>query len=170
MLPFCIFPQISFILSPKSANTNPKEAFVFMKDVDILKEINQNAKMGMDSLTSVIKKVNDGEFKDLLNTQHNEYQNIFDRSQELLVKNNVQMKDTPSMQKAMSWMGIQLNTAMDSSNSKISELLIQGNDMGIVKGTKLLNNYSFMNNEIKNIVSDFVRLQQKNIDDLKQYL
>ncbi len=141
-----------------------------MKDVDILKEINQNAKMGMDSLTSVIKKVNDVEFKDLLNTQHNEYQNIFDRSQELLVKNNVQMKDTPSMQKAMSWMGIQLNTAMDSSNSKISELLIQGNDMGIVKGTKLLNNYSFMNNEIKNIVSDFVRLQQKNIDDLKQYL
>ena len=141
-----------------------------MKDVDILKEINQNAKMGMDSLTSVIKKVNDGEFKYLLNTQHNEYQNIFDRSQELLVKNNVQMKDTPSMQKAMSWMGIQLNTAMDSSNSKISELLIQGNDMGIVKGTKLLNNYSFMNNEIKNIVSDFVRLQQKNIDDLKQYL
>ncbi len=141
-----------------------------MKDVDILKEINQNAKMGMDSLTSVIKKVNDGEFKDLLNTQLNEYQNIFDRSQELLVKNNVQMKDTPSMQKAMSWMGIQLNTAMDSSNSKISELLIQGNDMGIVKGTKLLNNYSFMNNEIKNIVSDFVRLQQKNIDDLKQYL
>ena len=141
-----------------------------MKDVDILKEINQNAKMGMDSLTSVIKKVNDGEFKDLLNTQHNEYQNIFDRSQELLVKNNVQMKDTPSMQKAMSWMGIQLNTAMDSSNSKISELLIQGNDMGIVKGTKLLNNYSFMNNEIKNIVSDFVRLQQKNIDDLNNQI
>lgn len=141
-----------------------------MKDIDILKEINQNAKMGMDSLTTVIKKVNDSNFKNLLNTQHNEYQNIFDRSQELLVKNNVQMNDTPNMQKAMSWVGIQFNTAIDSSNSKISELLIQGNDMGIVKGTKLLNNYSFMNNEIKNIVSDFVRLQQKNIDDLKQYL
>lgn len=141
-----------------------------MKDIDILKEINQNAKMGMDSLTTVIKKVNDSNFKNLLNTQHNEYQNIFDRSQELLVKNNVQMNDTPNMQKAMSWVGIQFNTAIDSSNSKISELLIQGNDMGIVKGTKLLNNFSFMNNEIKNIVSDFVRLQQKNIDDLKQYL
>lgn len=141
-----------------------------MKDIDILKEINQNAKMGMDSLTTVIKKVNEGNFKNLLNTQHNEYQNIFDRTQELLVKNHVKMNDTPNMQKAMSWVGIQFNTAMDSSNSKISELLIQGNDMGIVKGTKLLNNYSFMNNEIKNIVSDFVRLQQKNIDDLKQYL
>ena len=141
-----------------------------MNDIEILREINQNSKMGMDSLSTVIKKVGDHDFKNLLNTQHNEYQNIFDRTQELLVKHNSQIKDTPSMQKAMSWLGIEFNTASDSSNSKISELLIQGNDMGIIKGTKLLNTYSFMNKEIKNILSDFVRLQEKNIDDLKQYL
>ena len=141
-----------------------------MNDIEILKEINQNSKMGIDSLTTILKKVTDEDFKDLLNTQHNEYQNIYDRTQELLVKNNAEMKDTPSMQKAMSWMGIQLNTANDSSNSKLSELIIQGNDMGVIKGTKLLNNYSLMDKEIKNILSDFVRLQEKNIDDLKQYL
>lgn len=141
-----------------------------MKDIEILKEVNQNSKMGMDSLTTVIKKVEDEEFKSLLNSQHNEYQNIFDRTQELLIEHNEGIEDTPTMQKAMSWMGIQMSTITDTSNSKLSELLIQGNDMGIVKGTKLLNNYSFMNNEIKNILSDFVRLQEKNIDDLKKYL
>jgi hypothetical protein len=141
-----------------------------MKEFEILKEINQNAKMGMDSLSTVLKKSQDTKFKDLLNTQHNEYQNIYDRTQELLVKNNLQMEDTPTMQKAMSWMGIQLNTVNDTSNSKLSELLIQGNDMGIIKGTKLLNNHSFLDSEIKNILSDFVRLQEKNIDDLKKYL
>lgn len=141
-----------------------------MKEFEILKEINQNAKMGMDSLSTVLKKSQDTKFKDLLNTQHNEYQNIYDRTQELLVKNNLQMEDTPTMQKAMSWMGIQLNTVNDTSNSKLSELLIQGNDMGIIKGTKLLNNHSFLDSEIKNILSDFVRLQEKNIDNLKKYL
>jgi len=141
-----------------------------MKDIDILREINKNSKMGMDSLTTVIKKVEDDEFKNLLNTQHNEYQNIYDRSQELLIKHNNGPEDSTPMQKAMSWMGIQMNTITDTSNSKLSELLIQGNDMGVVKGTRLLNNYSFMNDEIKNIVSDFVRLQEKNIDDLKKYL
>lgn len=141
-----------------------------MKEFEILKEINQNAKMGMDSLSTVLKKSQDTKFKDLLNTQHNEYQNIYDRTQELLVKNNLQMEDTPTMQKAMSWMGIQLNTVNDTSNSKLSELLIQGNDMGIIKGTKLLNNHSFLDSEIKNILSDFVMLQEKNIDDLKKYL
>ncbi len=141
-----------------------------MEEFEILKEINQNAKMGMDSLSTVLKKSQDTKFKDLLNTQHDEYQNIYDRTQELLVKNNLQMEDTPTMQKAMSWMGIQLNTVNDTSNSKLSELLIQGNDMGIIKGTKLLNNHSFLDSEIKNILSDFVRLQEKNIDDLKKYL
>ena len=139
-------------------------------DVDILKEINQNTKMGMDSLSTIIKKAEDKEFKNLLNTQHDEYQNIYDRTQELLVKNNTKMEDTPNMLKAMSWMGIQFNTVNDTSNSKLSELLIQGNDMGIIKGIKLLNNHSFVDNEIKNILSDFVRLQEKNIDDLKKYL
>ena len=141
-----------------------------MEEFEILKEINQNAKMGMDSLSTVLKKSQDTKFKDLLNTQHDEYQNIYDRTQELLVKNNLQMEDTPTMQKAMSWMGIQLNTVNDTSNSKLSELLIQGNDMGIIKGTKLLNNHSFLDSEIKNILSDFVRLQEKNIDALKKYL
>ena len=141
-----------------------------MKEIEILKEINQNSKMGMDSLSTILKKTQDSDFKNLLNAQHDEYQNIFDRTQELLVKNNAQMEDTPTVQKAMSWMGIQFNTANDTSNSKLSELLIQGNDMGIVKGIKLLNNHSFLDNEIKNILSDFVRLQEKNIDDLKKFL
>lgn len=139
-------------------------------EVEILREINQNSKMGMDSLSTVLKKVTNEDFRKLLNNQHNEYQNIYDRTQELLVKHNTGMKDTPAMQKAMSWMGIQLNTMNDSSSSKLSELLIQGNDMGIVKGTKLLNNYTFTNSEIQNLLSDFVRLQEKNIDDLKKYL
>ena len=140
------------------------------RELEILKEINKNTKMGMDSLSTILKKVADNKFKNLLNNQHDEYQNIYDRTQELLVQNHIDMEDTPTVQKAMSWMGIQLNTANNTSNSKLSELLIQGNDMGVIKGTKLLNNHSFVDSEIKNILSDFVRLQEKNIDDLKKYL
>ena len=141
-----------------------------MQEIDILKEINKDAKMGMDSITMVNEKVQDEKFKELLNEQHNEYQNIFDRTQELLVQENEDMKDVPSMQKVMAWTGIQMNTINDKSNSKLSELLIQGNDMGVIKGTKLLNESSFTTPEIENLLSDFVRLQEKNIDDLKKFL
>ena len=141
-----------------------------MKEIEILKEINKDAKMGMDSITMVNEKVQDENFRKLLYNQHNEYQNIFDRTQELLVQNNEDMKDVPSMQKAMAWTGIQMNTMNDKSNSKLSELLIQGNDMGVIKGTKLLNESSFTTPEIENLLSDFVRLQEKNIYDLKKFL
>lgn len=141
-----------------------------MQEIEILKEINKDAKMGMDSITMVNEKVQDQKFRKLLDNQHNEYQNIFDRTQELLVQNNEDMKDVPSMQKAMAWTGIQMNTMNDKSNSKLSELLIQGNDMGVIKGTKLLNESSFTTPEIENLLSDFVRLQEKNIDDLKKFL
>lgn len=141
-----------------------------MHEIEILKEINKDAKMGMDSITMVNEKVQDENFRKLLDNQHNEYQNIFDRTQELLVQNNEDMKDVPSMQKAMAWTGIQMNTMNDKSNSKLSELLIQGNDMGVIKGTKLLNESSFTTPEIENLLSDFVRLQEKNIDDLKKFL
>ncbi len=141
-----------------------------MKEIEILKEINQNAKMGMDSLSTITKKAQDENFKNLLNNQHDEYQNIFDRTQELLVQKNEEIHDVPAMQKVMSWTGIQMSTLTDQSDSKLSEMLIQGNDMGIVKGTKLLNSMSFKDTQIQNLLSDFVRLQEKNIDDLKQFL
>lgn len=141
-----------------------------MQEIEILKEISKDSKMGMDSVTMVTKKVQDKKFKELLDEQHNEYQNIFDRTQELLVKHDENIEDVPPMQKMMAWTGIQMNTMNDKSNSQLSELLIQGNDMGVIKGTKLLNNNEFTTPEIKNLLSDFVRLQEKNIDDLKQYL
>ena len=141
-----------------------------MQEIDILKEISKDAKMGMDSLTQVTDKVQDEKFREVLNNQHDEYQNIFDRTQELLVQHDESIEDVLTMQKAMSWMGIQMNTMNDKSNSKLSELLIQGNDMGVVKGRKLLNQTDFTTPEIENLLGDFVRLQEKNIDDLKEWL
>ena len=141
-----------------------------MQEIDILKEISKDAKMGMDSLTTVTDKAQDEKFKKVLNNQHDEYQNIFDRSQELLIQQGENYEDVPTMQKMMSWTGIQMSTMSDKSNSKLSELLIQGNDMGVVKGNKLLHGNEFTTPEIKNLLSDFIRLQEKNIDDLKQYL
>lgn len=141
-----------------------------MSEISILKEINKDSKMGMDALTMVTDKSQDDRFIKLLDKQHNEYQNIYDRTQELLVQNKEQMEDTPTMQKVMSWFGIQFNTLNDKSNSQLSEMLIQGNSMGIIKGTKLLNNEVFTDNQIKNILSDFIRLQEKNVEDLKKYL
>ena len=36
-----------------------------MNDIEILKEINQNSKMGMDTQTTILKKETEDEYKDI---------------------------------------------------------------------------------------------------------
>lgn len=141
-----------------------------MNEIDILKEINKNAKTGIDGLNFTLDKVQSDDLRDLLYKERNEYENIYDRTKEILTQKNEDIEDTKAFQKVMSWMGIELNTLTNKSNSQIAQILIQGNDMGVIKGTKLLNNMEFEDKQIQNILEDFVRLQQKNIDNLKKYL
>ena len=141
-----------------------------MKEIEILKEVNKNSKIGIDGINFILEKAIDNDFKNMLYSQKDEYQNIYDRSKNLLLQNNEYLENTQTLQKAMSWIGIQMSTLTNATDSKLAEILIQGNDMGVIKGTKLLHECSFTTPEIKNLLSDFVRLQEKNIDDLKKFL
>jgi len=68
------------------------------------------------------------------------------------------------------WAGIQLNTITDQSNSKISEMLIQGSTMGIIEGVKLQNHNKNLNPNINNVLTDFITMQENTIAKLKAYL
>ena len=71
----------------------------------------------------------------------------------------------------MTWYGIQMNTITDKSNSKISELLMQGTNMGIIEGRRLLNkNQENIATDVKNILNDFVVMQEDSVETLKKYL
>ena len=141
-----------------------------MKEIEILKEVNKNSKVGIDGVNFILEKALDDEFKQMLYSQKSEYQNIYDRSKNLLLQYGEMAEDTPPLQKAMSWRGIQMSTLTNTTDSKLAEILIQGNDMGIIKGTKLLNSTPFKQDSIRNILNDFVGLQQDNINELKKYL
>ena len=141
-----------------------------MKEIEILKEVNKNSKIGIDGINFILEKAIDTDFKNMSYSQKDEYQNIYDRSKNLLLQNNEYLENTQTLQKAMSWIGIQMSTLTNATDSKLAEILIQGNDMGIIKGTKLLNSLPFKTNGIRNLLNDFVELQQENIEELKKYL
>ena len=141
-----------------------------MKEIEILKEVNKNSKIGIDGINFILEKAIDNDFKNMLYSQKDEYQNIYDRSKNLLLQNNEYLENTQTLQKAMSWIGIQMSTLTNATDSKLAEILIQGNDMGIIKGTKLLNSLPFKTNGIRNLLNDFVELEQENIEELKKYL
>ena len=70
----------------------------------------------------------------------------------------------------MLWYGIQMNTLKDTSNSKIAELLIQGTNMGIIEGRKLLNHNKNLDKETDKLLNDFVKFQEESVEKLKSFL
>lgn len=141
-----------------------------MDDLTILNEIHKGVTMGMSSLEEVSKKSTDENFKGNLSMQYNTYLDTLNKVNTEFEKIGEIPDDTPINQKIMGWTGIQMNTMNDTSNTKLSELLIQGYDMGIIKGTKLLNQSPEASQNVKNILNGFIQLQEDNINQLKKFL
>ena len=136
----------------------------------ILNQINQGIKMGMDSISNVSEKVQDSRLKDELLFQYDKYNEILNEVNDELSNYDNFPKDLNPMQKAMGWMGVEMNTLTDKSNSKIAEMMIQGTNMGIIKGVKLLNHNPDTEQHIKDILNKFIDFQQNNVEQLKKYL
>ena len=141
------------------------------QNLNIVDEVNKGATMGMDAITYVSEKVQNDEFKQVLDTEYNKYEQISNRVNDLY--NNYSDKkphETNAMNKAMTWYGIQMKTMADDTNSKLSELLMQGTNMGIIEGRRLLNQNPDVDHDVKNILNDFVVMQEDSVETLKKYL
>lgn len=141
------------------------------ENINVLDELNKGACMGMDAIHFILDKVEDKQFKESMEVQYNKYKDISRRINEVYSKYNEE--DTPhetnAMNKAMTWYGIEMKTMMDHSDSKIAELLLQGTNMGIIEGRKLLNNKE-VDKEVKDLMQEYVTMQEDSVENLKKYL
>ena len=144
------------------------------QNLNILDEVNKGATMGMDAISYVSEKVsNDNDFKNVLNTEYNKYEKISQRVNDLYSHyTDKEPHETNAMNKMMTWYGIQMKTMTDDTTSKLSELLMQGTNMGIIEGRRLLNqnNNNDIDSDVKNILNDFVVMQEDSVETLKKYL
>ncbi len=141
------------------------------KNLNILDEVNKGATMGMDAISYVSEKVTDDKFKNVLDTEYNKYQKISERVNDLYSNyTDKEPHETNAMNKMMTWYGIQMKTMTDDTTSKLSELLMQGTNMGIIEGRRLLNQNPEAEKDVKNILNDFVVMQEDSVETLKKYL
>ena len=139
-------------------------------EINVLDELNKGACMGMDAIKFVLDKVEDKEFSKLLEKQYDGYKRISESICKLYPEySHDEPRETNTMNKVMTWYGIEMKTLMDSSDSKIAELLLQGTNMGIIEGRRLLN-HKHTDKDVEKLVSDYVKNQEKAVEDLKKYL
>ncbi len=142
------------------------------QNLNVLDEVNKGATMGMDAINFVLDKVEDSSFRKVLDGEYNKYRDISNRVNDVYSNYNTEKEphETNAMTKMMTWYGVQMKTMNDHSNSKLSELLIQGTNMGIIEGRKLLNNNENLPKDIDTILNDFVVMQEDSVETLKKYL
>lgn len=140
------------------------------ENLNVLDELNKGADMGMVAIDFLYKKVKDENFKEVLKNQYLSYEKITKKVDEIYSKySNKTPHYLKEMQKMMTWYGIEMRTIKDKSKSKIAELLLQGTNMGIIEGRKLLNNKK-VDKEVNDLLDEFVNMQEKYVETLKSYL
>lgn len=140
------------------------------ENINALDEIHKGACMGVDALSFVLDKVEDKEFKKELEKEYNDYKMIASEIEKIYPKyNDDKPHETGMMNKAMTWSEVEMKTINDRSNSKIAELLLNGVNMGIIEGRRILNKKE-IDDEVSKIVSKYVTMQEESVEILKNYL
>ena len=140
------------------------------ENLDVLKEVCKGVKMGMDAISYVSDKVEEQNLKDTLTHEYSMYNNILTQIDNAFKNYNEVPNDYKITSKAMLWYGIQTNTIKDKSDSKISEMLMQGTNMGIIEGRRILNAHNDLDTDVKNLINDFVSYQEQSVEKLKKFL
>lgn len=139
-------------------------------EIDVLDELNKGACMGMDAISFVLEKTEDNNFRELLERQYDGYRKIHDEITTLYPKySDESARETSTMNKMMTWYGIEMKTMMDKSNSKIAEILLRGTNMGIIEGRKLLNHKN-PDEKVNKLVEEYVKNQEEAVEKLKEFL
>ena len=139
-------------------------------NINTLDELNKGCSMGIDAINYILSKVKEEKFSNLLEEQLKAYQDLSKKIDDLYHDYTTSdLHKTTVIEKAMTWYGIQMDTMMDNSVSKMADLLIRGTNMGIIEGKKLLNNKT-MDKKVHKVCSEFIDVQEKYIEKLKSFL
>ena len=140
------------------------------EEINVLDELNKGACMGMDAIKDILDKVEDENLHKVLDDQYNSYKDISERINEIYPNySEKEPHETSAMNKVMTWYGIEMKTLTDHTSSKLAELLMQGTNMGIIEGRRLLNHKS-TDEEINSLVEEYVNMQEKYVETLKDFL
>ena len=103
-------------------------------DVEFLKYIYQNVKMAETSTLTLIKVRNkNDDIEEILKSQVREWRKITTSVKNMLKRRKIETKDINIATKIISYFGIKINLSKDDSKKEVAALMINGNNMGIVR-------------------------------------
>ena len=140
------------------------------ENIEFLNYIYQNAQMGVVGIDDIINKITDEDFENVIKEQKDDYETICKETSAIFKKYGKEEKELPMMAKVGSYMMSEMKTLTDSSTNMLAKMMIEGSNKGIIEITEQLNNYSGDDEEIRTLANKLLKIEQKNLDNLKKFL
>lgn len=138
-------------------------------NIELLNSIYQNAKMGSENIAQLLPKINDQNFQSTLMNQLSKYQDIANQANKMLTDLNCSPKKC-MVDTLTSKACITFNTLTNTSTSHIAEMMITGNTMGVIDITKKLNQIPHCKEDVCNLCTNLIELEENSAENLKQFL
>ena len=135
-----------------------------MKDIELLQYVHETAEMGTLGLQDIVGQVQTAKLKKSLQGQ------IAEEAAKLLQAKGTAPKDPSLMDRLSSEVMSTMQTLADSSDSKIAEMTIKGNNMGITKGLKHLHDYEGNDRQVRSLAEKLLSTEQANVEQMKPFL
>ncbi|MGM9630681.1 hypothetical protein [Butyricicoccus sp.] len=138
-------------------------------DCTLLNHIRQTTEMGVDGIDSIMEYA-DGPFRQALEQQRTEYRRLHNSADTLLRRHNGVPEDLSSFAKWSSELSAGLKTMMDSSQSNLARMMIEGSTMGVTKSLQTMKTCEVHDKEVSSLAEKLLVTEQANIDQMKTFL
>ena len=153
------------------AQTNLRgEKMKAINDEAMLQYINKAGETGVRSIRNVLNIAKGEGLRRQLKEQQIEYGEIYAQSRQMLRRKGREPSHLSRRAKLNLKMGVAMGTMTNRSPSKIAEMMIRGNTMGLTKSIQTLNHYNGNSESVRALAVKLLRTEQANIDALKSFL
>ncbi len=136
---------------------------------ELYKYIYKNTQMGMGSTSTVLAAYEGSALCDELSHENGEYGDIFAQAKKALGDKTRRIGLTPKEKFMTSYM-IRLKLLHDAGDSKAAEMIMQGNNMGMIGAIRAKNSCENADDASKALAQRLIDFQSNSIDCMKKYL
>lgn len=136
----------------------------------VLSSILQTTQMGQVGIRSALDAAPDPELRHALMQQLKEYDSIETEAHSIASQRGWELRELDSAVRAMSNMLCRMKCTGPDATSKISEMMIQGNTKGLVKGLRDLHRSDRKDSRVDTLSQKLIDTETNNIRQMRPFL
>ena len=136
----------------------------------LLEECSSGCRMATDSFGQVREYVRDTNLLRLIDDYTEKHRQLEEEAASLLKEAGNEEKEPGVMASTLSWFTTGIKLTMDSSNSQVAKLLMDGCNMGIQSVGKFLNQYDQATKESRRLAEKLLQDEEDFMGKLREFL